>query len=65
MKRGRSKKTERVEKGLAEKWQVGGRTQGTDVGPSLPVSRKYARGTCSVFSCCLVQRGRWGKYLFF
>lgn len=37
-----------MEKGLEEKGQVGGRTQGTDVGPSLPVSRKYVLHTCSV-----------------
>lgn len=28
--------------GLAEEGQGGGITQGKDVGPSLPVSRKYA-----------------------
>lgn len=44
----RPKKNESMEKGLAEEGQVGGRTQGTDVGPSLPVSRKYAWHPCLV-----------------
>lgn len=38
-----------MEKGLVLKEeQRGGRTQGTDVGPSLPVSRKYAGHPCLV-----------------